>query len=103
MARSHRAPRVIATTLLCLLLPVAGHAIVVDGVLDSGYTQFALQGSQTGQPESTFGTPDFCDGSELDAAYATITGGTLYLFFAGNLRDVVRGSQAGTDLDVLEI
>jgi autotransporter-associated beta strand protein len=32
------------------------------------------------------GTPD-ANGSELDAAYGTITGGYLYLFFAGNIEN----------------
>lgn len=61
----------------------AAHAnINVDGTLDSGYgSAISLQTIYSGFNGGTNATD-----SELDGAYATIQGGTLYLMFTGNLQ-----------------
>jgi len=62
---------------VCILTAVAAAAPVLDGVRDPAYASAAaVQSVQTG-----FGDND----SELDAAYAQIEGGTLYLMLTGNL------------------
>ena len=68
------------------VMQMAGSAkaagIVVDGTLDSAYgAPLAVQTNNTGFGDATGAG----DGSELDAAYGNISGGNLYLFFAGNL------------------
>lgn len=65
---------------IALAAAFAAHAnINVDGTLDSGYgNALSLQTIVTG-----FGNGQ----SELDGAYATIQGGTLYLMFTGNLQN----------------
>jgi hypothetical protein len=59
-------------------------AITVDGTLDPAYgSALAVQTANTG-----FGSgPASAGGNQLDAAYGTIQGGNLYLFFAGNTSD----------------
>ena len=77
---------------LALVLGTAAAApaqITVDGTLDVGYpAALAVQQVQTqfgdSQP-SGMGTLNA--GSELDAAYATVMGGRLYLMLTGNLED----------------
>jgi hypothetical protein len=83
-----------SAALLLAALPVVTHAAAptVDGVLDSSvYGPYvALQGVQTAFGDNTPNPPGpyqtWADGSELDAAYAKISGGNLYLFFAGNVQ-----------------
>ncbi len=59
---------------------------VMDGVLDPQYVgPLAVQDTQTGFGDATEGLVDVASGSELDAAYALITGDWLNLFLAGNL------------------
>lgn len=61
-------------------MAAAAQAQTVDGTKDASYgSAVAVQTIQTG-----FGSAP--GGSELDAAYAHVSGGELYLFFAGNLQ-----------------
>jgi len=65
------------------LASVAASAQVLDGVRDAAYgAPRAVQTVQTG-----FSDADPNGGSELDAAYARIDGGTLRLMLAGNLEN----------------
>jgi len=58
--------------------------IVVDGTRDAGYgAPLAVQTVQTGFGDAA--PPGDTTGSELDAAYAAILGGRLYLLLTGNL------------------
>ena len=67
------------------LLAWAVAAPAVDGTLDASYgAPIVVQGVQTGfgdanNPQGALG------GSELDAGYATISGGRLFMMFTGNL------------------
>jgi len=62
------------------------HAIIVDGTADAAYgPALAVQNTQTGFGKNTLGDVAIANGSELDQAFATIQGGTLYLTLAGNL------------------
>jgi hypothetical protein len=75
-------PAVIA---LVALSPARPLAQVVDGQLDAVYgAPLVVQTTQTTTADNTQGLPDYSTGSELDAAYATISGGSLHLFLAGN-------------------
>ncbi len=86
------------------LTPLAG-APTVDGQLDGAYgaAQF-LQNNYTGFGNAQHGNVAIGSGSEIDAVYAAVSGGTLYLFIAGNLEangngldlffDTVGGGQA---------
>jgi len=63
-------------------------AITVDGSLDAGYgSALAVNINPTGFGDSSYtalpNTPD-ANGSETDAGYGVIQGGTLYLFLSGN-------------------
>lgn len=59
---------------------------ILDGVLDESYDRLiVVQQTQTQFGDANQGAVDFANGSELDAAYAKIVGGRLYLFIAGNL------------------
>ncbi len=96
--------RALVLAVLLLALAPPARAIVVDGQLDPGYTPLAVQSTQTSPtPDATSGLLDFTNGSELDGAYAAIDQGVLYLFFAGNLKDAICGTQACTDADMLEV
>jgi hypothetical protein len=87
-----------------MLAPAPARAVTVDGQLDPAYTQLSVQSTQNDpSQDATDGQIDFANGSELDAAYAAIDGGVLYLFFAGNLKDTICGWQACTDLGVLNV
>jgi hypothetical protein len=69
------------------ILGVAGEAraIVINGTLDPAFgPALATQTINTNAGDAT-GGDDSAGGSELDAAYGLISGGNLYLFFAGNL------------------
>src|SRR5882757_2043328 len=64
-------------------LAVPARAITVDGTLDGAYgPALAVQQVQTGFGDAN--PPGSLGGSELDAAYATISGGRLYLMLTGN-------------------
>ena len=58
----------------------ASAAPILDGTLDASY---GLRSVQT--VETQFGDAIPAGGSELDAAYARVEGGTLYLMLTGNL------------------
>jgi hypothetical protein len=59
----------------------------VDGVRDAGCSAYAaVQLTQTGAGNSTWGLPGFADGSELNAACVTYEPDALRLFVAGNLK-----------------
>jgi hypothetical protein len=62
-------------------LPVSA-APVLDGTRDASYNLRSVQTVQT-----QFGDANPNGGSELDAAYARIEGGTLYLMLTGNLEN----------------
>ena len=57
-------------------------AVTVDGQRDPSYTLVTTQTTQTNGFDDTQGVIDFGNGSELDAAYAVVDAGVLYLFFA---------------------
>lgn len=67
---------------------LAAHAqITVDGTLDGAYgSPIAVQTINTGFGDNTATDGGSGGGSELDAAYGSISGGNLYLFLAGNLQ-----------------
>jgi len=79
----------ISTMALAIALPVSQvRAITVDGTLDAGYgSALAVNINPTGFGDSSYtagpNTPD-ANGSETDAGYGVIQGGTLYLFLSGN-------------------
>ena len=70
-------------------LAVAGAAqaqIVLDGVAEAAYgAPVAVQNTQTQFGDAIAGTIDYTNGSEIDALYAKIDAGILYLVVAGNL------------------
>ena len=71
-----------------LSAPLVAHAqIVVDGTADAAYgAPLAVQDTPTEFGDSTAARTTPSDGgSELDAAYGVVRGGTLYLLFAGNV------------------
>jgi hypothetical protein len=70
-------------------LALNAHAqITVDGSRDAGYGgALAVQTINTGFGDSTVGDGTSSGGSELDAAYGSIQGGTLYIFLSGNFED----------------
>jgi len=70
--------------MLALAAAAASNAQVIDGTKDASYgAAIAVQTINTG-----FGVADGLggNGSELDAVYGMITGGTLYLMFTGDLQ-----------------
>ena len=70
---------VLASPLALVALP-ASAAPVLDGMRDAVYGLRSVQTVQT-----QFGDANPNGGSELDAAYAHVEGGTLYLMLTGNL------------------
>lgn len=62
-------------------LPAAA-APILDGTRDASYDLRSVQTVQT-----QFGDANPAGGSELDAAYARVEGGTLYLMLTGNLEN----------------
>lgn len=79
-----------ATTLLAtgmlLSLAASAFAVTVDGTADGSYgIPVVVQGTQTQFGNANIALVDYANGSELDAAYARIEGGVLYLLIAGNL------------------
>ena len=90
-------------SLLALVPAPPARAVLVDGHLDAAYVLMSTQTTQTSAADDQQGAIGFGTGSELDAAWAAVDGGVLYLFFAGNLKDTVCGTQACTDLDFLMV
>jgi hypothetical protein len=75
--------RRICLALLAMTWATAAAAITVDGTRDAEYgSAIAVQAVNTGFGDVLSTT--VLGGSELDAAYATITGGRLYLMLTGN-------------------
>jgi hypothetical protein len=68
---------------LVAVLAVPAWAITVDGTVDGAYgAALAVQQAATGFGDAN--PPGSLGGSELDAAYATISGGRLYIMLTGN-------------------
>lgn len=92
-------PTASATALAALLAialvvdPPAAAAITVDGQLDPQYppavvvqtTQTGLSGGGQIPGDNTLADLNYANGSELDAAHAFVSDGTLHLFLSGNL------------------
>ena len=58
----------------------------VNGSLDAEYgSPLAVQGNPTSFGDSNLASTNFANGSELDAGYARVSNGRLYIFLAGNL------------------
>jgi hypothetical protein len=76
--------RYLAVIVLGLMaLSARAAAPVIDGTLDASYgSALAVQATPTGFGDAT--PPGSLGGSELDAGYATISGGRLYMMFTGN-------------------
>src|SRR5947208_1328402 len=69
-----------------LAVPTITKAITIDGVLDAQYgSAIVTQQLNTSTSDNTEGFVDRANGTELDAAYGTVSNGVLYLFLAGNL------------------
>jgi len=67
---------------------VCAHAQNLNGTLNTGFygSPLAIQTINTGFGNAAGGN-DSAGGSELDAGYGHISGGTLYLFLAGNVEN----------------
>lgn len=88
--------------------------VVLDGTAEKSYgAALAVQNTQTQFGDANLGVIDYANGSELNAAYAKIEDGFLYLVLAGNLEsnfnkleifiDAVDGGQnqlRGDNIDV---
>lgn len=71
-----------------LARPAAAQSPTVDGQLEAAFygAPIAVQDTPTAFGNATNGHPRFAvQGSELDAAYARVSDGYLFLFIAGNL------------------
>ena len=74
----------------------AAQSPVVDGQLDAAFygAPISVQNTPTSFGNATNGHPRFAvQGSELDAAYARVSDGYLFLFIAGNLETYGQGLQ----------
>lgn len=74
----------------------AAQAPTIDGQLEAGFygAPLAVQNTPTSFGNATNGHRRFAvEGSELDAAYARVSNGYLYLFIAGNLETRGQGLQ----------
>jgi len=78
-----------STMMFVAALGVASAAqaqITLDGVAETAYgAAIAVQNTQTQFGDSNLGLVDSANGSELDAMYAKIENGVLYMVLAGNL------------------
>ena len=69
-----------------LAVPTITKAFNIDGLLDAQYgSAIVTQQLNTSTSDNTEGLIGQANGTELDAAYGTISNGVLYLFLAGNL------------------
>lgn len=85
MKKHHKLSALVAPCVLALAVSQVSAQIAVDGTLDAGYgSALAVQTVNTGFGDATVGNGNSSGGSELDAAYGTVSNGYLYLFFAGN-------------------
>lgn len=75
-----------ALAIFAMALPVSA-APVVDGTLDAAEygPSLAVQNTQTNFGDNSNADARPANGSELDVAYGTISGGSLYIFLGGNL------------------
>lgn len=90
-----RRTTILTTLAACCCVGTALAQPVIDGSLDTFYCDaIVVQDTQTGFGDASNGLVDNANGSELDNAYATIDGGTLYLFLGGNLQG------NGNDLEI---
>lgn len=75
----------LVASILALTASSPAASITVDGRLDPAYgAPLSTQTTQTIRNDD-FSQIDYCWGSELDEAYATIADGMLYVFLAGNI------------------
>lgn len=93
-----------------LLLARTGGAVGINGTLDPEYgaalvTQTTQTGLSNGQivGDNTDNNLNFANGSELDAGYAVVSGGVLYLFLSGNVAMELNVNQNKTVGHVLDI
>ena len=104
---SMMAPAMALLILLAGRQPAAAQAPTVDGQLDAAFygAPVAVQNTPTSFGNATNGHRRFAvQGSELDAAYARVSDGYLYLFIAGNLETFGNGIQwSAGNLNKLEI
>ena len=85
---------VLGSRLVCSAANVFAQAPVVDGQLDAAFygAPVAVQNTPTAFGNATNGHTRFAvQGSELDAAYARVSDGYLFLFIAGNLETAGQG------------
>ena len=85
---------VLGSWLVCSAANVFAQAPVVDGQLDAAFygAPVAVQNTPTAFGNATNGHTRFAvQGSELDAAYARVSDGYLFLFIAGNLETYGQG------------
>ena len=76
----------VSITLMLALAATVVKGFTIDGVLDAQYgSAIVTQQLNTSTSDNTEGLIDRANGSELDAAYGTVSNGVLYLFLAGNL------------------
>jgi hypothetical protein len=74
---------IIAAPVLAVVSQIAVAAPTVDGTVDAEYgAPLAVQQVQTGFGDAS--PPGSLGGSELDAAYAKVSGGRLYIMLSGN-------------------
>jgi len=65
---------------------LAGAQVVVDGLVDPGYgAPKSVQQNATGFGDNNDPSPLTANGSEIDAAYGTVSNGRLYVMLSGNL------------------
>src|SRR3979409_768968 len=75
--------RCLLSLVVVAVLAVPVRAITVDGTVDGTYgPAIAVQTAATGFGDAS--PPGSLGGSELDAGYATISGGRLYIMLTGN-------------------
>ena len=75
--------RCLLSLVVLAALAVPASAITVDGTVDAAYgPAIAVQTAATGFGDAN--PPGSLGGSELDAAYATVSGGRLYIMLTGN-------------------
>lgn len=90
--------------LAALVLAAPAMAATLDGQLDPEYgAPIVVQTIATNRGNNTRGVPDWSYGSELDALHATLDGGTLRLFLAGNLLQMANPSDPGIFADFLYV
>jgi hypothetical protein len=95
--KNHRPVQTLFSSLVllgALTWPAEGQSPTIDGLLDSAFygAPVAVQNTPTAFGNATNGHPRFAvQGSELDAAYARVSDGYLFLFIAGNLETAGQG------------